>query len=63
MAQIPENAGLSLSGMSEMERFGLTGLLGMIRNESQDLGMLAVGQDLTQLGLNLNQPEYESHAV
>ena len=63
VAQIPENSGLSLSGMSEMERFGFTGLLGMIRNESQDLGMLAVGQDLTQLGLNLNQPEYESHAV
>ncbi|KAI9774670.1 MAG: hypothetical protein M1840_002919 [Geoglossum simile] len=57
VAQIPENGCLSLSGMSEMERFGLTGLLGMIRNESQDLGMLAVGQDLTQLGLNLNQPD------
>jgi CCR4-NOT transcription complex subunit 2 len=56
--QISDNVGLSLSGMSDMERFGLTGLLGMIRNESQDLGMLAVGQDLTQLGLNLNQPEY-----
>ncbi|KAH0543439.1 hypothetical protein FGG08_002204 [Glutinoglossum americanum] len=56
-AQISENVGLSLSGMSDMERFGLTGLLGMIRNESQDLGMLAVGQDLTQLGLNLNQPD------
>ena len=62
-AEIPENVGLSLSGMSEMERFGLTGLLGMIRNESQDLGMLAVGQDLTQLGLNLNQPEYENHSI
>jgi CCR4-NOT transcription complex subunit 2 len=61
--QISESVGLSLSGMSDMERFGLTGLLGMIRNESQDLGMLAVGQDLTQLGLNLNQPEYETHST
>ena len=57
--QMQENVGLSLSGMSDMEKFGLTGLLGMIRNECQDLGMLAVGQDLTQLGLNLNQPEYD----
>lgn len=44
--------------MSELDRFGLTGLLGMIRHDSNDVAGLAVGQDLTTLGLDLNQPEY-----
>ncbi|KAI9821223.1 MAG: hypothetical protein M1827_003957 [Pycnora praestabilis] len=53
--QTPEN--VPLSQMSELDRFGLSGLLGMIRHESQDLASLAVGQDLTTLGLDLNQPD------
>jgi CCR4-NOT transcription complex subunit 2 len=48
---------LSLSHMSEIDKFGLKGLLALIRHESADIGALAVGQDLTQLGLDLNQPE------
>lgn len=53
--QTPEQ--VPLSQMSELDRFGLAGLLGMIRHDSNDVAGLAVGQDLTTLGLDLNQPE------
>ena len=48
----------SLSSMSESDRYGLDGLLHMIRNEGSDVGAIAIGQDLTALGLDLSQPEY-----
>lgn len=48
----------ALSQMSELDRFGLAGLLSMIHNESPDVASLTVGQDLMTLGLDLNQPEY-----
>jgi len=47
-----------LEQMSELDRFGLSGLLRMIHSESPDVASLAVGQDLMTLGLDLNQPEY-----
>jgi hypothetical protein len=47
-----------LSQMSELDRFGLAGLLRMIHSDSADVASLAVGQDLMTLGLDLNQPEY-----
>lgn len=47
-----------LAQMSELDRFGLAGLLRMIHSESPDVAGLAVGQDLMTLGLDLNQPEY-----
>jgi hypothetical protein len=40
------------------DRFGLMGLLGVIRMTDQDLNTLALGCDLTTLGLNLNAAEY-----
>lgn len=43
--------------MSEIDRFGLPGLLAMIPPDSQDHSSLAVGQDLTVLGLDLNRPD------
>ncbi|KAI9368261.1 hypothetical protein BJX61DRAFT_524839 [Aspergillus egyptiacus] len=46
------------SDMSELDRFGLAGLLRMIHSDSADVASLAVGQDLMTLGLDLNQPEY-----
>ncbi|KAJ6172339.1 hypothetical protein N7470_001406 [Penicillium chermesinum] len=46
--------------MSELDRFGLAGLLRMIHHENPDIASLAVGQDLMTLGLDLNQPEYAS---
>ncbi|KAK5806212.1 hypothetical protein VI817_000470 [Penicillium citrinum] len=46
-----------LAQMSELDRFGLAGLLRMIHSESPDVASLAVGQDLMTLGLDLNQPE------
>lgn len=46
-----------LAQMSELDRYGLAGLLRMIHSESPDVASLAVGQDLMTLGLDLNQPE------
>jgi len=44
------------------DRFGLLGLLSVIRMTDPDLNTLALGTDLTTLGLNLNSPDclYES---
>lgn len=50
----------SLVGMSESDRFGLNGLTEMIKGDHQDMAMLALGTDLTQLGLDLSQPEYHT---
>lgn len=46
-----------LADMTEKERFGLPGLLSMIPLESPDYSTLAVGQDLTVLGLDLSRPD------
>lgn len=48
----------TLAEMSEIDKFGLAGLLRMIHSDSADVASLAVGQDLMTLGLDLNQPEY-----
>ncbi|CAM0138094.1 transcriptional regulator [Umbelopsis sp. WA50703] len=49
------------SGSSQMESapdpYGLLGLLGVIRMTDPDLSMLALGSDLTTLGLDLNTPD------
>lgn len=47
----------NLSQMSALDRYGLHGLLATVRSENPDVASLAIGQDLTQLGLNLNSPE------
>lgn len=44
--------------MSVHDRFGLLGLLNVIRMTDPDLNTLALGTDLTSLGLNPNSPEY-----
>lgn len=49
---------LPLAEMSELDKFGLAGLLRMIHSDNADVSSLAVGQDLMTLGLDLNQPEY-----
>lgn len=46
-----------LSQMNALDRFGLPGLLAIVRSDNPDVAGLAIGQDLTQLGLNLNSPE------
>lgn len=43
--------------MTELDRFGLNGLLEMIRSDNSDVSSLAVGHDLTTLGLELNSTE------
>lgn len=54
-AQMPQHK--KLADMTESERYGLPGLLSMIPLESPDHSSLAVGQDLTVLGLDLSRPE------
>ncbi|KAH8729100.1 hypothetical protein GQ44DRAFT_823827 [Phaeosphaeriaceae sp. PMI808] len=46
-----------LSEMTDSERYGLPGLLTMIPLESPDYSSLAMGQDLTVLGLDLGRPD------
>ena len=41
----------------DADRFGLLGLLSVIRMTDPDLNTLALGTDLTTLGLNLNSSE------
>ncbi|KAF3938976.1 hypothetical protein ABW19_dt0203681 [Dactylella cylindrospora] len=53
----PDTEPSESSGPSDIDRFGLNGLLPLIRNEDLDMALLALGTDLTQLGLELNQPE------
>lgn len=43
---------------SQDSSYGLTGLLNVIRMTNPDLNTLALGTDLTTLGLNLNSHEY-----
>ncbi|KAJ4291864.1 transcriptional regulator [Kalmusia sp. IMI 367209] len=53
-AQAPHK---KLAEMTEAERYTLPGLLSMIPLESPDYSSLAVGQDLTVLGLDLSRPD------
>jgi CCR4-NOT transcription complex subunit 2 len=43
--------------LKKSDKFGLLGLLGVIKMEDKDSNLLALGLDLTTLGLNLNSPE------
>ena len=45
------------SQMSDMDRFGIAGLISTIRSDNLDVRGLAIGQDLNHLGLNLNSVE------
>ncbi|XP_020176467.1 probable NOT transcription complex subunit VIP2 isoform X1 [Aegilops tauschii subsp. strangulata] len=46
-----------LGGRTPPDPYGLLGLLGVIRMNDPDLSSLALGIDLTTLGLNLNSPD------
>mmetsp|Transcript_39109 Transcript_39109/g.47346 ORF Transcript_39109/g.47346 Transcript_39109/m.47346 type:complete len:519 (+) Transcript_39109:125-1681(+) len=48
--------GAGMKKMTPPDRFGLLGLLSVIRMQDPDLTTLALGTDLTTLGLNLNSP-------
>ncbi|CAM9645633.1 unnamed protein product, partial [Phaeothamnion confervicola] len=47
----------SAADESKAKKFGLLGLLGVIRMTDPDLNMLALGSDLTTLGLNLDSSD------
>ena len=51
------NSRRSPSQMTEAEKYGLPGLLDNIRNENNENFNLAIGHDLTALGLDLNSTE------
>ena len=51
------NARRSPSQMTDAEKYGLPGLLDNIRNENNENFNLAIGHDLTALGLDLNSSE------
>lgn len=44
--------------LSELDSFGLTGLMAQLRGSSQDQLGLMLGMDLNSLGLDLHRPEY-----
>ena len=46
-----------LSHMNDLDRYGLAGLLEMIRSENPEVSQLVIGHDLTSLGLDLNSQE------
>lgn len=51
-------AGAGHQHSAGMQQYGLLGMLHVIRMGNPDLTTLALGLDLTTLGLNLNSPEY-----
>ena len=52
-------------GTSQKDRYGLLGLLPVIRMANPNVSTLALGADLTMLGLNLNSPDslYKSFSL
>ena len=46
-----------LSQMSDIDKWGLKGLLAKINSDDPNVVALAIGQDLSELGLDLNSPE------
>jgi CCR4-NOT transcription complex subunit 2 len=46
---------------SPADRWGLQALVRMLRNPNQEANLLADGQDLATLGLELDNPGYVSH--
>ena len=54
-AQTAEN--VPIDEMTPIDKFGLAGLLANVRSPDADTAALAIGQDLTQLGMDLNSPE------
>eukprot|EP01026_Neomeris_dumetosa_P045847 TRINITY_DN3891_c0_g1_i2.p1 TRINITY_DN3891_c0_g1~~TRINITY_DN3891_c0_g1_i2.p1 ORF type:complete len:540 (+),score=70.04 TRINITY_DN3891_c0_g1_i2:593-2212(+) len=64
LGALQQNGGTGLQKEESPDRFGLMGLLHVIRMVDQDLTMLALGSNLTDLGLNLNQQDklYKSFA-
>eukprot|EP01026_Neomeris_dumetosa_P038180 TRINITY_DN3107_c0_g1_i2.p1 TRINITY_DN3107_c0_g1~~TRINITY_DN3107_c0_g1_i2.p1 ORF type:complete len:528 (-),score=49.53 TRINITY_DN3107_c0_g1_i2:1052-2635(-) len=61
---LQQNAANSVQKEESPDRFGLMGLLHVIRMVDQDLTTLALGSNLTDLGLNLNSQDklYKSFA-
>jgi CCR4-NOT transcription complex subunit 2 len=56
MLGAPRAAATVGGGGSQPDRFGLLGLLSVIRMTDPDLSLLALGSDLTSMGINLNDP-------
>ena len=46
------------TALSERDKYGLKGLLSVIRMENKDISTLALGSDVKNFGLDMSQPEY-----
>lgn len=57
MAGGPTAAAVVAASEGKAKKYGLLGLLGVIRMTDPDLNMLALGSDLTTMGLNLDSSE------
>jgi hypothetical protein len=55
---MPTNLDNSKREDTDADVWGIKGLLGIIKTEDSEKSKLALGEDLTSLGLNMNQPEY-----
>lgn len=53
----PTAAAVVAASEGKAKKYGLLGLLGVIRMTDPDLNMLALGSDLTTVGLNLDSAE------
>ena len=57
------NRQTSLEEMRARDRYGLAGFMGQMKSNNPDTRALAIGQDLTTLGLNLNSAELVGPAI
>ena len=55
---LPQDLDTSNREDTDADVWGIKGLFGIIKTEGSDKSKLALGVDLTSLGLNMNQPEY-----
>lgn len=62
MAGGPTAAAVVAASEGKAKKYGLLGLLGVIRMTDPDLNTLALGSDLTTVGLNLDSAEVRSRA-
>lgn len=57
----PTAAAVVAATEGKAKKYGLLGLLGVIRMTDPDLNMLALGSDLTTVGLNLDSAEVRAY--
>lgn len=59
----PTAAAVVAASEGKAKKYGLLGLLGVIRMTDPDLNMLALGSDLTTVGLNLDSADVRGEST